>query len=486
MQRYLIMNIKCVSTHESLISCDVLVLPVTENKPVHPYAKLDKSLDGLLSQVAAEGDCTGGRSEITLLHTRKKIRPHRVLLIGLGKTAELTRDRLREAGGKACSYLRGMKIGSVALSTHLVSSLNLPPADLMEGYLLALYRFDKYRKDDSKKTEVKNITVLSGRDRQIRDTKAIANAVWFARDLVNTPSNDMPPSELARAARSLKDVSVRVIGRKQAEKLGMGAYLSVAKGSNSAPKFIVISYRKRKAAPVALIGKSITFDSGGISLKPAKGMEKMKHDMAGGAAVLGVMKAVSELNLPLHVISVLPAAENLPGGSASKPGDVVKTINGRTIEIISTDAEGRLAVADAIGYARRFRPSAIIDIATLTGACSIAFGAEAIAMFGNDQGLMEKMKKASDQSGERVWQMPLLEEYREYVKSDIADLKNSAGSSGSLASSGYFLSTFAGDTPWIHLDIAGTAWTDKDRPYIPKGATGVGVRLLMQFLLQSS
>jgi leucyl aminopeptidase len=292
----------------------------------------------------------------------------------------------------------------------------------------------------------------------------------------------MTPSALVRAARSLKKVSVKVIEKSQAEKLGMGAYLSVAKGSNEPPKFIVITYKGKNIPPVALVGKSITFDSGGISLKPGEGMEKMKYDMAGGAAVLGTIKAASEMNMPVHIVGILPAAENLPGGSASKPGDVVKTIGGKTIEIISTDAEGRLALADAIEYAKRFKPSAIIDIATLTGACSITFGGEAIAMMGNNGPIMEKMKKASLETYEKVWQMPLFDEYKDYIKSDIADLKNSGGRSGSLSSSAYFLKEFAGDTPWVHLDIAGTAWTDKDRPYIPKGATGVGVRLLLKFL----
>jgi leucyl aminopeptidase len=292
----------------------------------------------------------------------------------------------------------------------------------------------------------------------------------------------MTPSALVKAARTLKKVSVKVIEKNEAERLGMGAYLSVAKGSNEPPKFIVITYKGKNTAPVVLVGKAITFDSGGISIKPSEGMEKMKYDMAGSAAVLGVIKAASEMKMPVHIIGILPAAENLPGGKAFKPGDVVKTMSGKTIEIISTDAEGRLAVADAIEYSKRFKPSAIIDIATLTGACSIAFGNEAVAMMGNDEALMKKMTDASLETYERVWQMPLFDEYKEYLKSDIADLKNVGGRSGGLITAGYFLKEFAGDTPWIHLDIAGTAWTDKDKPYVPKGATGIGVRLLLNFL----
>jgi leucyl aminopeptidase len=244
----------------------------------------------------------------------------------------------------------------------------------------------------------------------------------------------------------------------------------------------VIEYKGGGGAPVVLIGKSITFDSGGISLKPSEGMEKMKYDMAGGAAVLGVMKVVSESALPINLIGILPATENLPGGSATKPGDIVRAVNGMTVEIINTDAEGRLVVADAIGYAKRFRPRAVIDISTLTGACAIAFGGEAIALMGNKRELLDILKKCGDEVYERVWEMPLFEEYKEYIKSDIADIKNTGGRTGSLVTSAYFLKEFAGEMPWVHLDIAGTAWIEKERPYIPKGASGAGVRLLSQFV----
>jgi leucyl aminopeptidase len=262
----------------------------------------------------------------------------------------------------------------------------------------------------------------------------------------------------------------------------MGAFLAVAKGSHEEPRFIVLKYKGSKDAPVVLIGKSITFDSGGISLKPSEGMEKMKYDMAGGASVLGVMKAAAGLRLPVHLIGILPATENLPGGTATKPGDVVKSFSGKTIEIINTDAEGRLVVADAIAYAKRMKPRAIIDIATLTGACVIALGNDAIAMMGNDRRLLELLRKSGEKTYERVWEMPLFDEYKEYLKSDIADIKNIGGRNGGLATSAYFLYEFAGETPWVHLDIAGTAWGDKDKPYAPKGASGVGTRLLLDFI----
>lgn len=478
------MKVFIKNIHDTAFACDALILPVPEGSGSNFYKDLNKSLNGLIRRIVASGEFTGKHNEVSLLHSAEKIKPDRILLIGLGKSKDLTREKLRQAGGRAISYLSNLKTKDIAVSTRVISSLKHSPADFIEGGLLADYSFLKYKKEDNHKG-IRKITILSNENlqKQVKWAEATASAVHFARDLVNTPSNVMTPSALARAARSVKKVSVKIIEKNQAGRLGMGAYLSVAKGSQEPPKFIILTYKGKKTKPVVLIGKSITFDSGGISLKPSEGMGKMKYDMAGGAAVLGVMKAASEIKLPVHLICILPAAENLPGGSASKPGDVVKTISGKSIEIVSTDAEGRMTLADAIEYAGRFKPSAVIDIATLTGACSITFGNEAVAMMGNDDSLMAKMKRASDETSELVWQMPLFEEYRDYIKSDIADLKNSSGRSGSLVSSAYFLKEFAGDTPWVHLDIAGTAWTDKDRPYIPKGATGAGVRLLLKFLM---
>jgi leucyl aminopeptidase len=468
---------------ESAFPCDVLILPVTEEEGIKPYSDMDKALGGLLVRIVSSMEFTGKYNETSLVHTQGKVKPERLLLIGLGKEEELTGERLRQAGGKAASYLRSMNFKSTGLSTRTINPVKLTVADFVEGSLLSSYSFNKYKKEQKKK-QAKNLIVLSKRklNIQLDRAKAAAAAAHLARDMVNTPSNDMTPSSIVKIARSLKNVTVRVIDKKEAETLGMGAYLSVARGSNEPPKFIIITYKKKKTAPTVIIGKAITFDSGGISLKPAMGMEKMKYDMAGGAAIMGVMKAVSEMELPLHLIAILPATENLPSGTASKPGDVVTSINGTTIEIISTDAEGRLVLADAIGYAKRFKPSAIIDIATLTGACSIALGDEAAAMMGNNEALMDTMKLASEETGEKVWHMPLFDEYRDYIKSDIADIKNSAGRSGSLVTAGAFLKEFAGNVPWVHIDIAGTAWTDKERPYIPQGATGIGVRLLLSFL----
>lgn len=476
------MNIHIENVMEIDCVCDALILPVTEGD-----AKLYDSLGPSVAKSikrASTKEFRAKTNEMLLIPAPEDIRPERILLAGLGEKEKVSAEVLRQAGGKAAAYLRDMGMKKIALSTFAFPHLDLLPRDFIEGSVLGLYKYERY-KGEGKKKRLGSMAILGRPSEEIEAdltwTKAVTSAVCFARDLVNTPSNDMTPSQLAKEAVSLKrkNLSVAVLERKDALKAGMGAYLSVAKGSGEPPKFIVLEYKGAGEAPVVLIGKAVTFDSGGISLKPSEGMEKMKYDMAGGAAVLGVMKAASELKLRRHLIGLVPAAENLPGGTASKPGDVVRTACGKSVEIISTDAEGRLAVADAICYARKFKPRALIDIATLTGACSVALGSEAIAMMGNDDALLHAFRKAGESTYERVWQMPLFEEYNEYLRSDIADIRNVGGRSGSLVTAAFFLSQFAGEVPWVHLDIAGTAWVEKERPYMPKGASGVGVRLLL-------
>src|SRR5208283_3571427 len=268
------------------------------------------------------------------------------------------------------------------------------------------------------------------------------------------------------------------------EKLGMGAFLGVASGSIQPPKFIIVEYHRGGKKPiVALVGKTITFDSGGISIKPAENMDKMKDDMSGGAAVLGTLRAAAALRLPLNIVGLLPATENMPSGSAYKPGDVLRTLSGQTIEIVNTDAEGRLVLSDALSYACRYKPAVIVDIATLTGACSIALGNEAIGMLGTDDTFKQKLRAAGERTGERIWELPLWEEYFDQIKSDIADMKNTGSRAGGVITAAALLSKFVQKHPWVHLDIAAMAWTEKDRPYTPKGASGIGVRLLTQFLI---
>ena len=479
------MNITIKNIRGEECACDALICLFSEGG-TEELKKMPRAMASLIRQVVSR-EFSGKQNEVFLMKAPDSVKPQRLLLVGLGKRDQISAEKIRQAGGKAATHLRSMGVKKAALSTDFLYGLKISPAEFVEGVLLGLYTYKKYKKDEDKKS-LESLTLLAKSSgeltEELKRAEAVTAAVCFARDLVNTPANDMTPTEIAKAASSLrnKKLSVRILDRNDAKKLGMGAFLAVAKGSKEEPRFIVLDYKGASGAPVVLIGKSITFDSGGISLKPSEGMEKMKYDMAGGAAVLGVMKAVSVLQLPVHIIGILPATENLPGGSATKPGDVVKSLSGKTIEIINTDAEGRLVVADALAYAKRLKPKAIIDIATLTGACLIAFGNEAIAMMGNDRKLLDAMKKSGENTFERVWEMPLFEEYKEYLTSDIADIKNIGGRNGGLVTAAYFLYEFAGDTPWVHLDIAGTAWTEKDKPYVPKGATGIGTRLICDII----
>jgi leucyl aminopeptidase len=474
---------------DDIVKTEALVFPIFEDSTEEIYSHLNEKIGGLIKKIINKKEFSGKQNQISLLHT-SGIGAERILLIGLGKSSEVNSEKIRQAGGKAFSFLTDKNIRHIAISTVLLDRVEVLNAHhlsvyyFLEGGFLSLYGFDKYKKSEDIK-RIESVTVLSDKDIDIRWLKETIDSVNFVKDLINLPSNELTPSALSNAAMSISGerISVKILEKDEIEKEGMGAYFSVLKGSVEPPKFIVIDYKKGNGDPIVLIGKSITFDSGGISLKPSEGMEKMKYDMAGGAVVIGVIRAASRLNMPLNIIGILPATENLPSGSASKPGDVVKSINGKTIEIVNTDAEGRLCLADAIGYALKYyKPRCIIDIATLTGACSIALGNEAIAMMGNNSVIMEKMKKASEETYERVWEMPLYDEYKDYLRSDIANIKNSGGKNGSLVTAAYFLKEFVGGTPWIHLDIASTAWNEKDKPYTSKGATGIGVRLILNFL----
>ncbi len=479
------MHITLKNIKEADCACEVLILPFVEEE-ASPYVNIKPSVNKLIEKIRKR-EFKSSLNEVLLVPAPEDIKPERILFLGLGKKDAVTAEKMRQAGGKALSYLRDMAMKKTALSTLIFDHLQQSPVHFIEGALLGLYMYKKYKNENHAKT-ITSLALITKFSKDlslsIRKKEVIASAVAFAKDLVNAPANDMTPADLADAACSLKqkNISVRVLEKKDIQKIGMGAFLAVSYGSRELPKFIVAEYRGSRKPPIVLVGKSITFDSGGLSLKPSDGMEKMKYDMAGGAAVLGVMKAAAELKLPVHLICLLPATENLPGGSAVKPGDVVRSISGKTIEIANTDAEGRLAVADAIEYAKRFKPGAIIDIATLTGACAIAFGGEVAAMMGNDRKLLDELRKAGEETYERVWELPLFEEYKDYLKSDIADIRNIGNRIGSLMASAYFLYEFAGQSPWVHIDIAGTAWVEKDRPYVPKGASGIGVRLLLNLI----
>jgi leucyl aminopeptidase len=482
-------------------AADVLVIPLWQAATLPaegPVAQLNVHLDGLLGDYLESGDFSGRLNDTLLLRSRGAIRSPRLLLVGLGSAASFTVDHLRQASAVAASTARKLGTATVAV---IAPTCDIPWSGvgeaLAEGALLGLYRLKRYKTvaAEDEKDDLRELHILAagggayqalseGRDRG----KIVADAVCMARDLINSPANDINPSVLAETATSIaKQTSLqcRVITQADMQKLGMGCLLGVAQGSAQPPVLISLQHKPKgkTSAPLVLIGKGITFDSGGISIKPAASMEDMKMDMAGGAAVLGTMQALAQLNYPEHVVGLIPAAENLPSGQAVKPGDILRAMSGKTVEVINTDAEGRLILADAISYAvEKLKPARIIDLATLTGAVVVALGSHATGMMGTDEPMMARLRVAGEASAERVWPLPLFDAYSKQIKSNIADIKNTGGREAGSITGGAFLKEFVGATPWVHLDIAGTAWTKEDKPYIPKGATGVGVRLLVEAL----
>ena len=457
---------------------------------------VDQALDGLSGEALDCGDFKGLKNETLLLYTQSRIPARRVLVVGLGKQNNFDIEGARQAAGTAARTLQNLGIKRASSILHGTGAGNLPVADvaqaMAEASMLACYRFDHYRSGKKKTAELKKITLIefdkskiSAARRGARIGQNIAKATCLARDLANHPGNTATPSYLAGKARQLArnhGLKCQVIDEAGMKRLGMGALLGVSQGSVEPARFIVLEHNKKAAGkPLVFVGKGVTFDSGGVSIKPGGGMEDMKFDMCGAAAVLGAMQAVAALELPHYIVGLVAATENLLDGKAYKPGDILKTLSGKTIEILNTDAEGRLILADSLAYAARFEPAAAIDLATLTGACVVALGHHASGMLGNDEDLAEKVRQAGEQTAERVWPLPLWDEYRQQIKSDVADMKNTGGGRDAGAITGAaLLAEFAEDYPWIHLDIAGTAWNKKTRPYIPTGGVGVGVRLLTQ------
>jgi leucyl aminopeptidase len=482
-------------------SVDVLIAPVWQTTALPakgPITQLNAQVGGLIGDYLESGDFSGKLNSTMLLRTRGSIKAPRLLLVGLGECEKFTVDHLRQASASAITTVRKLGIRTAAL---------LPPAcdlglgevgqALAEGSLLGLYRLNKYKTstEEDDKDNLRDLQILAsgGTTQQallqgVERGRILADAVTLARDLSNSPGNEINPSALAETAKAIaKRTSLRctVLTKSDLQKLGMGCLLGVAQGSAQPPVLIMLEHVPRGSAktPTVLIGKGVTFDSGGISIKPAASMEDMKMDMSGGAAVLGTMQALAQLKYPGHVVGLVPATENLPSGNAVKPGDILRAMSGKTVEVINTDAEGRLILADALSYAvAKLNPARIIDLATLTGAVVIALGSHAIGMMGTDDDMMGRLRSAGEHTAERVWQLPLFEEYSKQIKSDFADIKNTGGREAGSITGAAFLKEFVGDTPWVHLDIAGMAWTREAKPYVPKGATGVGIRLLVETL----
>ncbi len=478
--------------------CELLLLFSFESlQPLEgPIQRVDEEWKGFLSTLARQGDFKGELFECRLLHTQGALPAKRVLLTGLGKREDFDLDKWRGAASKAGQFIRDLGVKRFAFPVSKFGEFGEEELSeaFVTGLILGTYQFDEFKTTERDKIKKMEEVVLVGETANDSRTiqagmgrgRIVSEAVCMARDLVNGPANQITPGVLAQRAEQIaKDygIEIEVLDLSKAESMGMGAFVAVAKGSHEPAKFITLEYNRGEGAEtIALVGKGITFDSGGISIKPSEGMERMKDDMSGAAAVLAVMKAASELQLPLHLVGIIPATENLPGGKAYKPGDILKTLSGQTVEVISTDAEGRLILSDALTYSLRYQPKAMIDLATLTGACVVALGDYVIGLFGNDEALLKKIERASVKTGEKVWQFPLWDEYFDYLKSDVADFRNVGTRAAGAIIGGIFLSKFAGKTPWVHLDIAGPASIEKEKPYTPRGGTGSGVRLVLQVL----
>jgi leucyl aminopeptidase len=452
----------------------------------------DKAVLAAAAGLIASGEVTGKAMETTLLHKPEGLKAKRLLLIGGGKAAKFSSAGLRNLAGAAVRNVKAKDLTSFALV--MPAKIDDAAKVIVEGALVGNFDADYYRSDRTKqKIEELTIVAPKGANQQslkkgVEQGRIIGEAQNFTRDLVNEPGNRMTPTILADRAKAMCDevgLACETYGPDKIKELKMGAFWSVAQGSDEEPRLIVMRYEPERAPKkrvLGLVGKGITFDSGGISIKPGEGMEKMKYDMAGGAAMIGAMRAIAQLKPNVRVIGIVCASENMPSGKAQKPGDVQIAMSGKSIEIINTDAEGRLVLADGLHYARELGATHLIDAATLTGACVVALGMVNAGVFANDDDFYNRFNQSLAKSGEKMWRLPADDDYRELIKSDIADIRNTGGGrwAGATAAA-MFLKEFVGDTPWIHLDIAGVAWMEDNKPWIAKGPSGVPVRSLVEF-----
>ena len=491
-------NVSLGTQSATAVAAEALVSYVFEpekdgGKPAEGViGELDKAASGAISRVAAAGELTGKKFETTLLHFVPGIAAQRLLLIGAGKHEKFGNPELRRLASVAARFLKARSIKNVAFLAREDQRDAAAAQAVTEGLILGNFDGDKYRTD--KKNGPVESAVLLGYDAAAQSAvdrgRIIAECQNFARELGNEPSNLLTPTMLAdRAVAMAREagLAVEVLDEKRIADLKMGALLGVARGSAEPPRLMVLTYTPEKQVPGApvlgLVGKAITFDTGGISIKPANDMEKMKFDMAGGAAMLATMRALSKLKPKIKVIAVIPSTENMPGGRAQKPGDVQITMSGKSVEVINTDAEGRLILADGIAYARHLGATHLVDAATLTGAIVVALGGVNSGVFGTDEAFTQKVLASAKTAGEKMWHMPLDDDYRDQIKSTIADIQNVGGRPAGASTAAWFLREFTGDTPWVHLDIAGTAWLDDAKPWGGKGGTGVAVRTLIDLAM---
>jgi leucyl aminopeptidase len=481
------------------LTVDAFVVGLFANEKRLPETvlALDRRAGGFIKAVLDAEKFSGKTGAVTHIHAGDRLPSPRVVVVGLGSRRELTLEAIRRAAANGVRRARDLGARTVAIE---VLGDRLPPRRrahaVAEGLILGTYAFERYKRETAEKFVGEALVVpADGRSARevgegVRTGEAFARATWFARDLVNAPANEVHPTHLAEVAEAIGQqprLSVKVLDRAECAELGMGAFLGVAAGSQQPPKFIHLTYRPpgRPTRRVVIIGKGITFDAGGLDLKTAEGMLRMKDDMSGAAAVLGIIKALPGLKPRVEVHGLIAATENMPSGTAFRPGDVLRAMNGTTIEIGNTDAEGRLTLADVLSYAvQTIKPDEMIDLATLTGACVVALGPLCSGLMASHQGLANRLRAAAEAAGEHLWQLPLIDEYREHLKSEIADLNNVGPRGGGAITAGLFLREFAGGLPWAHLDIAGPAFVEKDGPLAPKGATGVGVRTILTYLTE--
>ena len=475
------------------VKCNLLVLGRFEGEVIKgPVKRVDEALGGALSRISQEEKFNGEIGKGVMINTLGKIRAERVLLIGLGKKQKFSSDVLRKVG--IFTVKRAKPFSENIAFGFAVDGKKENASALIEGIMLGGYEFNKYKTNDKKWGGIKNVKFVSSgiRERNFKEdleyASIISEATNFARDLINEPPVVLTPTKLSETAKEIalkEKLECKIFGKEEMEKKGMGGLLAVSRGSDEPPKFIHLTYKPKGSIKkaVAVVGKGITFDSGGLCIKPRDSMRTMKGDMAGAACVLGVMKVISRLKPPIKVHGLISATENMPGARAYKPDDIIRALNGKTIEVIDTDAEGRIVLSDALSYAMELKVDEIVDLATLTGACVVALGDYTAGVMGNNERLINRIIKAAKLAGEKVWQLPMDDELRKEIESDVADVKNVGSRFGGAITAAMFLEKFVGDTPWAHLDIAGPAFIEKGGEWYPKGATGFGVRTIIRYLL---
>ncbi|MDH3611282.1 MAG: leucyl aminopeptidase [Nitrosopumilus sp.] len=441
-------------------------------------------------------DMKGESGKIIVVPTNNKTQAKRILLAGIGKKEKITNDTIRFVSGKIAQKASELKLKEFSIilpPSYLIESISAA-SQITEGCKMALYKFEKFKsKKEQSSPDISIFVSKSNKiSKAIKNSEIVSEGVIFTKSIANLPPNECNPTTLATLAKGIakkNKIKCTVFSKNELKKKGFGGITAVGQGSKNEPKLIILEHQggSRNEKPIVLVGKAVTFDTGGISLKPGEKMDEMKFDKCGGCTVLGIMKAVSELKLPINVVGIVPSVENMPGGDSYRPGDIIKLYNGKTAEILNTDAEGRLILADALAFGeKKYSPKTIIDFATLTGACIVALGTNVAAIISNNERLTQKIKDSSRRTTEEVWELPLNEDYMNMIKSDVADMKNiGIGRAAGTITAAAFLRNAIEETPWIHIDIAGVAWTQvatKFKPYNPKGATGFGVRLILDYL----